>query len=291
MLSAANLGKKYRRTWALEPMSLQLSTGMHGLLGPNGAGKTTLMRLLAGLLAPSTGDAMVNGISVRSGVKARLQIGYVPQTFQMYPQLTAREWLRHVARLKGIGSRLQQESEADRLLSLVHLEEKADRPARTYSSGMIKRLGIAQALLGSPSVIIVDEPTTGLDPEERVRLRNILSELAQSSVVLLSTHVLSDVESSCSHVIVLGGGKLHYNGRLAGLAGFAEGRLWEWEASRHEWQAIAHEHLLSARKTGEGVLCRAIADEPPSPYATAAKPAMEDGYMALISSLPAERER
>ncbi|CAH1211747.1 Vitamin B12 import ATP-binding protein BtuD [Paenibacillus plantiphilus] len=291
MLSATNLGKKYRKIWAIEPLSLQLSQGMYGLLGPNGAGKSTLMRLLAGLLAPSTGDATVNGISVRSGSKARLQIGYVPQTFRMYPQLSAREWLRHVAKLKGIGSCREQHCEADRLLSLVHLEKEADRPARTYSSGMVKRLGIAQALLGSPAVIIVDEPTTGLDPEERVRLRHVLSELAQSSVVLLSTHVLGDVESSCSDVIVLGNGKLHYNGRVAGLAQFAEGKLWEWEASHHEWQAIAQERLLAARKTSEGVLCRAIADTPPSPYATAAKPAMEDGYMALISSLSAAKGR
>ncbi|MBW7474436.1 ATP-binding cassette domain-containing protein [Paenibacillus oenotherae] len=286
MLSATHLGKKYRGIWALEPLSLQLNQGMYGLLGPNGAGKSTLMRLLAGLLAPSTGDAVINGLSVRSGSNVRLQIGYVPQNFQMYPQLTAREWLRHVAKLKGIGTRKEQDAEVERLLHTVHLTARADRPARTYSSGMVKRLGIAQALLGSPVVVIVDEPTTGLDPEERVRLRNVLAELALSSVVLLSTHVLSDVESSCGNVIVLGNGKLHYKGRLAGLAHFAEGRLWEWEASHHEWQAIAQERLLAARKTADGVLCRVIADEPPSPYAAAAVPSMEDGYLALIGSLP-----
>ncbi|MBW7458761.1 ATP-binding cassette domain-containing protein, partial [Paenibacillus sepulcri] len=144
MLTADHLGKKYKKSWALEPLSMEFTKGLYGLLGPNGAGKSTLMRLLAGLLAPSTGAATIRGVSVRSGVSARRHIGYVPQTFQMYPQLTARELLRHVARLKNTGTRHEQDAEVDRLLHAVHLEEQADRAARTYSSGMVKRLGIAQ---------------------------------------------------------------------------------------------------------------------------------------------------
>lgn len=285
MLTANNLGKKYKHTWALEPLDLELTRGMHGLLGPNGAGKSTLMRLFAGLLAPTTGDAELQGSSVRSGNQVRKQIGYVPQTFQMFPQLTARQWLLHVARLKRIGTRQEREAETTRLLRAVHLEAIADLPARNYSSGMVKRLGIAQALVGSPQIIIVDEPTSGLDPEERIRLRNVLAELAHSSVVLFSTHVLSDVDMSCNNVIVLGGGKLHYHGRLAGLADYAAGKLWEWEASEHEWRAIAGEQLLTARRTADGIRCRIIADEPPTPYARPVIPAMEDGYLALISRL------
>ncbi|BBH24905.1 ABC transporter ATP-binding protein [Paenibacillus baekrokdamisoli] len=285
MLTANNLGKKYKHTWALEPISLTLDRGMHGLLGPNGAGKSTLMRLFAGLLVPTTGDAMLHGSSVRSGNQVRQQIGYVPQTFQMFPQLTARQWLLHVARLKNIGTKREREAEAERLLRAVQLESKADLPARSYSTGMVKRLGIAQALVGSPQIIIVDEPTAGLDPEERIRLRNVLVELAQSSVVLFSTHVLSDVDMSCRDVIVLGAGKLHYNGKLEGLAEYASGKLWEWEASEHEWRAIAQEQLLTARRTADGIRCRTIADLPPTPYAAAVVPTMEDGYLALISSL------
>ncbi|GGD48834.1 ATP-binding cassette domain-containing protein [Paenibacillus nasutitermitis] len=286
MLAAYNLGKKYKKNWALEPLSLEFTRGLYGLLGPNGAGKSTLMRLLAGLLAPSTGDATIRGVSVRGGVAVRRSIGYVPQTFQMYPQLTARQWLRHVSRLKNSGTRHEQDNEMERLLHAVHLEAQADRPARTYSSGMVKRLGIAQALIGNPQVVIVDEPTAGLDPEERVRLRNVLAELAHSSVVLLSTHVLSDVATSCRSVIVLGNGQLHYEGPRAGLARFADGRLWEWEASEHEWRSMSLEWLMTARRTADGIRCRAIGDRPPTPYATSATPTMEDGYMALIAGLP-----
>ena len=282
MLTAEHLSKKYKGVWALQPLSLQLKRGMHGLLGPNGAGKSTLMRLLAGLLAPTTGEASVSGIPGRAGVEARRRIGYVPQTFQMYSQLTARQWLRHVARLKNAGTGREQDAEVNRLLHAVHLEEQADRPARMYSSGMIKRLGIAQALIGRPEVMIVDEPTTGLDPEERVRLRNVLAETAHASVVLLSTHVLTDVESSCKDVIVLDGGMLRYSGTAAGLARFAEGKLWQWEASAREGRSLALEGLLSARKTADGVLCRAVSERPPTPYAEPAEPTMEDGYMALI---------
>ncbi|WP_274649341.1 ATP-binding cassette domain-containing protein [Paenibacillus humicola] len=281
MLTAERLGKTYRNVWALQPLTLQLDRGMHGLLGPNGAGKSTLMRLLAGLLAPTAGDAYISGIPVRSG-RARLRIGYVPQSFQLYQPLTAGEWLRHVARLKRAGTGREQEHEVRRLLHAVHLEEQADRPVRTYSRGMIKRLGIAQALIGQPEAIIVDEPTTGLDPEERVRLRNVLAETAHASVVLLSTHTLTDVEASCRDVIVLDGGALRYSGTAAGLARFAEGKLWQWEASEREGRSLALEGLLSARKTADGVLCRALSERPPAPYAEPAVPAMEDGYMALI---------
>ncbi|UVI28730.1 ATP-binding cassette domain-containing protein [Paenibacillus spongiae] len=288
MLTAYNLGKKYKQEWALEPLSFRLERGMYGLLGPNGAGKSTLMRLLAGLMAPSTGEATVQGVSVRSGLQARSRIGYVPQTFQMYPQLTARELLRHTARLKSGASRAEQEREVERLLHSVNLEDKADRPARTYSSGMVKRLGIAQALVGSPDVIIVDEPTTGLDPEERIRLRNLLAETALRSVILLSTHILGDVETSCKDVIVLTDGKLRYNGALSGLARHAEGRLWQWEASELEWRAMAQERLLAARRTADGVLCRTLADAPPTPYAQLAEPSMEDGYLALITERQAK---
>jgi len=282
MLAAYNLGKKYKKEWALKPVSFRLERGMHGLLGPNGAGKSTLMRLLAGLLMPTTGDALLQGITVRDARQVRRRIGYVPQIFKIYPQLTAQELLRHRARLIGEGSRAEQEVKVGQIIHAVHLEAKADRPIKTYSTGMLKRLGIAQALLSTPEVLIVDEPTTGLDPEERLRLRNLLAELAMKSVVLLSTHILSDIETSCKNVLVLKEGQLCYNGLLSGLAQFAEGRVWQWEAAELEWRSMAQERLLMARRTAGGIMCRTIADIQPTPYAELATPTMEDGYLALI---------
>ncbi|MFC4099524.1 ATP-binding cassette domain-containing protein [Paenibacillus xanthanilyticus] len=283
MLTADQLGKKYKQIWALEPLTFQLERGIYGLLGPNGAGKSTLMRLLAGLLAPTTGDASLHGVTVRDVARSRIRIGYVPQTFRLYPQLTAREWLLHAAKLKNAGTRLEQQSQVKALIAAVRLEDKADQPVGSFSSGMIKRLGIAQALVGKPEAVIVDEPTAGLDPEERLRLRNVLAELAPNATVLLSTHVLSDIEAVCGQVLVLRSGKLLYNGRLGGLAGYAEGKLWQWEASEREWRAMAQERLLTARRTADGILCRTISEYPPTPYAHAAAPTMQEGYLALIT--------
>ncbi|MGG4035216.1 ATP-binding cassette domain-containing protein [Paenibacillus cisolokensis] len=283
MLTAERLGKRYKSDWALYPLNLRLGPGMHGLLGPNGAGKSTLMRLLAGLLQPSSGDAMLDGVSVRDGRKVRSRIGYVPQVFRMYPQLTAREWLRHVARVKGLGGRAAVEEAVERTLHAVNLTKQADRPARTYSGGMIKRLGIGQALIGSPDVVIVDEPTAGLDPEERVRLRNVLAEAALTRTVLLSTHVLSDIQSSCRNLLVLSEGRLLYQGGPSGLASFADRRVWTWEASHFEWSRLRLDGLLSARETSDGIICRALGAQPPTPYAVQAEPTMEEGYISLIS--------
>jgi len=282
MLTAAGLGKHYKNGWALRPLNLALGPGMYGLLGPNGAGKSTLMRLLAGLLAPTVGEARLDGVSVRSGAAVRRRIGYVPQTFQVYPQLTAREWLLHAAALKGIRSGKPAAEEVERTLNDVNLTEQADRPARTYSSGMVKRLGIAQALIGAPEAVIVDEPTAGLDPEERARLRNVLAEAAMTRTVLLSTHVVSDIQTSCRHVLVLDRGALLYNGSLGGLAACADGLVWTWEVSGTEWRSSREPGLLSARRTEEGVLCRVLSAVRPHTYAEPAAPTPHDGYVALI---------
>jgi ABC-2 type transport system ATP-binding protein len=288
MLTATELGKQYRTGWALKPVSIELTPGMHGLLGPNGAGKSTLMRLLAGLLEPTTGSAQLGGISVTGSTALRRRIGYVPQSFEMFPQLTAREWLLHVARLKGIKGRSRRLEMVERILHDVHLETVADRSARTYSSGMIKRLGIAQALIGQPDVIIVDEPTAGLDPEERTRLRNVLAEAALTKIVLLSTHIISDIQTSCRDCLVLVRGQLRYHGGLAGLAQFAAGKVWTWEASEEEWRLSREPGLLSARKSEEGIQCRVLARHRPNKFALQAEPTTHDGYLALLEA--AEQE-
>ncbi|MGU3473522.1 ATP-binding cassette domain-containing protein [Paenibacillus sp. D51F] len=282
MLSVHTLGKQYKDRWALRPLSLELGKGMHGLLGPNGAGKSTLMRLLAGLLPPTTGDAMLGGSSVRDFKVNGNRIGYLPQTVRMLPQFSARKWLAHAASLQG-GSRAERMRRVEEVLEQVNLRQEADEPARSYSYGMIKRLGVAQALLGSKDLLIVDEPTAGLDPEERIRLRRVLADAAATRVVLLSTHVLGDIGASCREVIVLGEGKLLHHGSTEGLAGFAEDRTWSWEASETEWRRMPLEGLLSARRTEEGIRCRALCDRPPSPFAERVAPTLEEGYLALVS--------
>ncbi|WP_181438740.1 ATP-binding cassette domain-containing protein [Paenibacillus sambharensis] len=289
-LSASKLGKRYYGgEWGLRPAELHFGPGMHGLLGPNGAGKTTLMRLLAGLLRPTTGRAELDGLDVIHP-RQRQRIGYVPQTFQMYPSLTGREWLMHRVQSspgKLFPSRRQALEQVEKILLDVNLTSQADRPARTYSTGMMKRLGIAQAMIINPDVIIVDEPTAGLDPEERLRLRNVLAEASLTRIVLLSTHILSDIEASCGSVLVLKEGTAAYQGSLAGLASFGEGKVWTWEAAQDEWRRYGPSRLMSARRTEEGFICRTLAEEPPNRYARLSEPTLEDGYMALIG-LPSE---
>lgn len=283
MISACQLGKRYRTGWALRPVDLSFGPGMHGLLGPNGAGKTTLIRLLAGLLRPSTGRAELLGVNVLQGGAARKKIGYVPQTIHPYLTLTAREWLSHAARLKGIAGSAAVSGAVEQTLEDVGLTAVADRRARAFSSGMIRRLGIGQAIIGSPDIIIADEPGAGLDPEERVKLRNLLAGLSMTRTVLLSTHILSDIQSNCISVAVLKSGNLAYHGPMERLARFGEGRVWTWEAAPDEPRWTAGALLLSARTTGDGILCRALAEEPPHPYAMPAAPAPEEGYIALLT--------
>ncbi|OXM17187.1 ATP-binding cassette domain-containing protein [Paenibacillus herberti] len=282
MLTAHMLGKQYKTEWALRPLTLQLGTGLHGLLGPNGAGKSTLLRLFAGMLAPTTGDALLRGSSVRDFRRNGGRIGYLPQNMRVLPQFTARQWLLHAASLQSKASLKERMLIVDDVLEQVNLRSEADVPARSYSFGMIKRLGVAQALLSASDLLIVDEPTAGLDPEERIRLRRVLAEAAATRVVLLSTHVLGDIGASCREVIVLGRGRLMYHGSTQGLAGFAEDRTWAWETSENEWRRMPLDGLLSARKTDEGILCRALSERSPSPFAQRVEPTMEEGYLALM---------
>ncbi|GAE09083.1 ABC transporter ATP-binding protein [Paenibacillus sp. JCM 10914] len=201
MITIEHLNKTYRKgVKALTDISLQLDTGMTGLLGPNGAGKTTLMRILSTLLAPTSGKITVNGIPLERPEEVRRLIGYLPQHFHIYPQLTGRDYLDYVAVMKGITDRMARQREIARLLETVNLQDKADMKVRTYSGGMKQRIGIAQALLGSPDVLVVDEPTSGLDPQERVRFRNVLTRFSINRTVLLSTHIVADIESNCRHI-------------------------------------------------------------------------------------------
>jgi ABC-2 type transport system ATP-binding protein len=283
MITIEHLSKTYRKgAWALLDVSLQLDKGMTGLLGPNGAGKTTLMRILATLLTPTSGQVRVNGISIGRPEEIRQMIGYLPQHFHIYPQLTGRDYLDYVAAMKGITERGARQKEVSRLLEMVNLQGKADKKVRTYSGGMKQRLGIAQALLGSPDILIVDEPTSGLDPQERVRFRNVLTRFSIDRTVLLSTHIVADIESNCRRIAVMNKGRLAMNGSLAELQACGKGQVWEAVMSPDEFALIDPMSVVSTRTVPEGVLCRFIGQAAPVAGAFPADPTLEDGYLSLL---------
>lgn len=203
MLSIKNVSKKYGKFVALEDVNLDLEQGVYGLLAPNGAGKTTLINMITTLLYPSTGEILWNGTDIYSlGEKFRDELGYLPQKFGFYSDYTPRRFLRYLAVLKGLDAK-KQEGEIERLLSLVGLEEVIDKKMKKFSGGMLQRVGIAQAMLNDPELLILDEPTAGLDPKERVRFRNLIHELGGERIVLLSTHIVSDIESIAGKIIMI----------------------------------------------------------------------------------------
>ncbi|MEF2967514.1 ABC transporter ATP-binding protein [Paenibacillus sp. M1] len=286
MIQINHLSKKYRRGgWALNDVTLTLNEGMVGLLGPNGAGKSSLMRILATLTGPTSGGATINGIPLSRAEEIRKMIGYLPQQFQVYPGLTGSEFLDYVGAMKGMNDRKTRQAEIGRLLEEVNLQDKAGKKIRTYSGGMKRRLGIAQALLGSPKVLIVDEPTAGLDPEERVRFRNLLTRFSLGRVVLLSTHIVADIESNCRQIAVLDRGKVRMSGDLVELQEFGRGKVWEGLVSEEQFAGLDPMSVVSTRRTEQGLQCRVIGEAPPSGSgAVQVRPTLEDGYLALLRS-------
>lgn len=206
-----NITKKYQSRTVVEPISLQLTTGVYGLLGANGAGKTTLMRMICGILQPTQGQITLAGEPVTSE-SYRAMLGYLPQDFGYYPDFTGREFLLYMAALKGL-SKSQAREKSGELLEMVGLSEQARKKIKTYSGGMKQRLGIAQALLNAPRLLVLDEPTAGLDPKERVRFRDLIAEEGKSSIVLLSTHIVSDVEHIADSILMMKAGRLIYQGK------------------------------------------------------------------------------
>ena len=264
---------------ALQGVNLELdSPSLVGLLGPNGAGKSTLMKLLVAGLLPTGGAIRVDGeplLRRERALKARL--GYLPQDFGLYDELTVTQFLDYMGALKGLrDSRAAIQSAIEE----VHLEEKAKAKIRTLSGGQRQRVGIAQALLGEPELLIFDEPTVGLDPEERIHFRNLFSRLAQKRLVLLSTHIIEDVQSVCSRLLVLHRGKLRFDGPPEELIRAAEGHVGTFDETGGEREEGLH---ITARvNTARGVACRAVAETLPS-YVQPAEPTLEDAYLYLIS--------
>ncbi|SMO77811.1 ABC-type multidrug transport system, ATPase component [Saccharicrinis carchari] len=228
-ISIHNLNKIYKNNHrALTDVNLNIGSGMFGLLGPNGAGKSTLMKILVTLLEPSAGEIMVDGMPLSKHRKeVRAMIGYLPQDFRFFAKLKTYEFLDYAASLAGIGKRKQRKKEVERLLEQVGLFEVRNRFANKLSGGMKRRLGIAQAIVGDPKIVIVDEPTTGLDPEERIRFRNILADLSQRDVtIILSTHIVGDISSTCNQMALLNEGRVGFTGSPGDFLELAKGKVW-----------------------------------------------------------------
>lgn len=255
-----NLSKTYPNgVEALKDITLTIDAGMFGLLGPNGAGKSTFMRILATLEVPTAGEAFVDEWHLsRHRKQIRASLGYLPQFFGTYPKITAFEFLTFMARLNGVPRRRCEEI-ALQMLENVGLSEARDRKVKTYSGGMLRRLGIAQALLGEPRLLIVDEPTTGLDPEERIRFRNLLAELSRDRVIILSTHIVGDISSTCEDLALLSHGKLVYHGSPAGLIAQAKGKVWQLECEEADFAEIAgHMHVIATIPKHRRLLLRVV---------------------------------
>ena len=284
-LATTNLGKQYTRSlWGLRDFSLRFTPGIIGLLGPNGAGKSTLMRMLATVTKPSEGSITWNGVDVaRSPDGLRGVLGYLPQDFGVYPNLNAVEFLTYIAAVKGLESATARRR-IDVLLDLLALSDARKRPLGGYSGGMRQRIGIAQALLNDPQVLIVDEPTVGLDPEQRVSFRQLLAELAGDRIVILSTHIVSDVEATATDLAIVNQGRLLRHCSPEAILAEVEGQVWEWVVSNAEFAALRHGHLISNTvRRGDGVQVRIVSPEPPHAAARAVAPTLEDAYLAVIA--------
>ncbi len=282
-----DLNKTYRGgVQALNHINLTIPAGMFGLLGPNGAGKTTLMRLLAGILLPTSGKIVLAGrdLSTRQGRRAAKQsLGYLPQEAGMYPDLNAYELLDYLAILKGIHDRKKRREQVEMLLEMVALQKVARRQLKTYSGGMKRRIGIAQALLGNPQILIVDEPTAGLDPEERLRFRNLLSELAGQRTVLLSTHIVEDIAHSCRNLAVLKGGQVLFQGTTSQLLAATQGFVWV--VTTNGAKPGGDYTVVSLLQLGTTVQYRVVGTPtPPAGEGSIhpAEPTLEDGYVWLM---------
>jgi len=288
MIEIRNLTKTYKGdVQALRGVDLEVGNGMFGLVGPNGAGKTTLMRILAGLLRPTSGAVRVlsHDVTQSAGKMAvKAVLGYLPQELGLYPDLSAREFLEYVAVLKGLTDRAARRRQIEELLELVGLAATADRRLKTYSGGMKRRVGVAQALLGDPRLLIVDEPTAGLDPEERVRLRNLLAEMSTRCTVILSTHIVEDISQSCTDLAVLNEGQVLFRGSPRELIARARGKVWTIlsAATTAGERPDAGLAVVSTLQLHDGVQYRVLGDPAERYNATPAEPSLEDGYLWLM---------
>lgn len=277
------LSKQYeKKRWALKDVSLRLDSGVLGLVGPNGAGKTTLLRILATLLAPTSGTVHWNGQDILKRPELlRRELGYLPQDFGIYPQLTAREFLTYIGELKGLlGPHLSRRISA--VLEQVNLTGDAHRRLRTFSGGMIRRIGIAQALLNDPHLLVLDEPTVGLDPAERVRFREILSTLDGERLIIFSTHIISDIEVMATEIALLRQGCLFWSGTINALLDDARESVWSLTLDAAEYERLRSNYRIStAIRRGREVDLHLISSVNPHPNAIPVEPTLEEAYLFI----------
>lgn len=281
-IQISNLSKNFGSKQALRHVNLTIERGMFGLLGPNGAGKTTLMKILATLLQKSEGEVTICDVPVEHTGEIRAMTGYLPQDFSMYGNMTAYEALDYLAVLSGM-SKAERKKKVPEMLEKVNLLEQKRIRVKAMSGGMKRRLGIAQAIIHDPKVIIVDEPTAGLDPEERVRFRNLLCEIARDRIVLLSTHIVGDIEATCENIAVLDQGELIFRGTVEELLRLVEGKVYSIEISVRELERVKEQYLVTGiLNTGSTANVKIIADEKPIAEAKPCNADVEDAYMFLM---------
>lgn len=278
-----NLCKSYGKKMALDNVSLQINNGMFGLLGPNGAGKTTLMRILTTLVPPTSGMIEVNGIPIGNRKNIREITGYLPQEFSVYPTFSVYEALDYLAVLSGINNGRLRKNVIDELLERVNLLRFRKVKVKALSGGMKRRLGIAQALLADPKILIVDEPTAGLDPEERIRFRNMLGSIAEERIVILSTHIVEDIESTCENIAIIDNGKIAYAGSVGKLLEAVHGFVWGGLVEADMLESLRESFtLLSSVREKESIRVRVLSGIKPFETAESISPSIEDGYMKII---------
>ncbi len=284
-IQITSLKKVYGKKTALDGITFSVGNGMFGLIGRNGAGKTTLMRILATLSRPSGGQVTFDGIPLEDTKKIRSFIGYLPQEFSLYQDMSVLEIMRYLAALSDIPGKTCRER-IPRLLQQVNLWDDRTKKTGKLSGGMKRRLGIAQALLDDPQVLIVDEPTAGLDPEERLRFYTLLDEFSSSRTVVVSSHIMSDIEAVCENVAVLDAGRLLFAGTVGALAKKAEGKVFELAIPKKEQDAVKRDyHILSSQSRASDVRIRVLADRIPSGCPVSCVPTAWDGYMELLRQL------
>lgn len=280
VLSIDRLTKTFGNKIAVDNLSMEMRPGVYGLVGANGAGKTTLMRMISAILEPTCGEVLLDGKSVADmGADYRDMLGYLPQDFGYYPHYTAKDYLLYIAVLKGIPRR-EAMKKSKQLLDSVGLRDVSNKKIRTFSGGMKQRLGIAQALLNDPRILILDEPTSGLDPRERVRFRNLISSFANDRIVLLSTHIVSDVEAIADRVFVMKNGRIVSDGSIHELLEEVEGHVWEIAvdpADTEKWEAETT--VANLRREDDKTILRIISETTPTDNAVRVSATLEDLYL------------
>lgn len=287
MLSIKNISKSFGDVHALNNVSLDLKPGLFGLLGPNGAGKSTLMRTIATLQKPDAGEITLDGVDILSDpTQMRAVLGYLPQDFGVYPKMSAKALLDHIAVLKGVTNKSAREKQIRTLLEHVNLLTHSSANVATYSGGMRQRFGVAQAMLGNPKVLIVDEPTAGLDPAERQRFLDLLSEQAETKIIILSTHIIEDVRDLCTDMAVMGNGEVVARGAPETLIGRIAGKVWRKKVSKDEATDIkTQSNFLSSRYLSGGVITSVLSNTSPGAGWEAAEVILEDSYHAHLNGL------